>query len=82
MGSSVDPLGPSSTWGSPKGPISKFMESKILPIKVVWYDSLIIKIPLKGELTYYVVSGELHIINLENTSKHFTSPIAPEALCH
>ena len=50
-------------------------------IKVVWYVSLMIKIPLIGRLTHCVVSGELqiepgkaeqYIINLEILLEHFT----------
>ena len=38
---------------------SKFIKPKILLIKVVWYDSLIIKIPIKGGLTNCLASEEL-----------------------
>ena len=35
------------------------LNPKILPTKVVGYDTLIIKIPLIGDSTYFVASGEL-----------------------
>ena len=54
MGHAEQPGGPGRG-----GATSKFIESKILPTKVVGYDTLIIKIPLIGDSTYFVASGEL-----------------------
>ena len=46
---------PSGEGGQPQSSLNP----KILPTKVVGYDKLIIKIPLIGDLTYFVASGEL-----------------------
>ena len=50
LGSTLDPLGPGGTQGSPRtrGSTSKFIETKILLIKVVRYDLLIINVPFIG----------------------------------
>ena len=53
--------GPWGTQSCPPGLTSKIMELKKFQIKVLRYDSLIIKIPLVGRLSYFVVSGELQI---------------------
>ena len=56
-----DPWGMQSNPGGGRGggqPQSS-LNPKILPTKVVGYDKLIIKIPLIGDLIYFVASGEL-----------------------
>ena len=52
-----DPWGPLRT--APSGQPQSSSNPKILLIKVVWYDSLMIKIPIIGGLTNYLASGEL-----------------------